>query len=533
MVVVLAEEGGQGLKGLRASPPHARPSQPAGGRPCRLTCHARPDSVKGLPASAEGECWDRLAGRSRASTVPLTAASRPRPPGFPLPAGGIHPPTVGTALSPGSLPVWAPPKPNALVARYLRIRRLGFESLPDRAGQTGTTNVVDGARLERWDDWPVVGRATEQCDPLGRNGKHPDAAMTGSGETRCEESTASTSPAACSVREARPRHGPRLRLTPQDRLGEPRTGPVPEPARSLRAGDPVRPSGAWDCPTARQRRRRSRRPWTTSEPSWMTPGRSEPSCSGMSQGVEPSLLFARRFRPALPDSCSTGGWPGRSRRTTTRGLRRSTRSSRRTPSSSPPHGGTETTLDTFAPSVADDPRACEWMAKMERSSASPGDGPGPVSHGARHRCPSPAPRGAGADPRHAAGGPGSQRPRRPLDGIADSGGSIRRAPRADHQFWWQNGEAVAGEVEEFVTGTRSTVEDERVLATVLFTDIIRSTERATALGDQRWRRVLDEHDRTGVAAYRGRRGKAGQVHGGRSAGGVRSSPRREGRPRSP
>jgi class 3 adenylate cyclase len=48
---------------------------------------------------------------------------------------------------------------------------------------------------------------------------------------------------------------------------------------------------------------------------------------------------------------------------------------------------------------------------------------------------------------------------------------------------------------------------ERVLATILFTDIVRSTERAAAIGDQRWRRLLDRHDevaRTEVDRFRGR-----------------------------
>jgi class 3 adenylate cyclase len=51
------------------------------------------------------------------------------------------------------------------------------------------------------------------------------------------------------------------------------------------------------------------------------------------------------------------------------------------------------------------------------------------------------------------------------------------------------------EVSEFVTGERPLVEVERVLTTILFTDVVGSTERAAALGDQRWRTALDEHDR--------------------------------------
>jgi class 3 adenylate cyclase len=50
------------------------------------------------------------------------------------------------------------------------------------------------------------------------------------------------------------------------------------------------------------------------------------------------------------------------------------------------------------------------------------------------------------------------------------------------------------EVEEFLTGVRSSPATDRVLATVLFTDIVGSTEQATRLGDQRWRALLDDHD---------------------------------------
>jgi len=52
------------------------------------------------------------------------------------------------------------------------------------------------------------------------------------------------------------------------------------------------------------------------------------------------------------------------------------------------------------------------------------------------------------------------------------------------------------EVAEFLTGTRPEVEIERVLTTVLFTDIVGSTSKAASLGDQRWRSLLDSHDKT-------------------------------------
>ena len=53
-----------------------------------------------------------------------------------------------------------------------------------------------------------------------------------------------------------------------------------------------------------------------------------------------------------------------------------------------------------------------------------------------------------------------------------------------------------GDIEEFVTGHRDHGADEleRVLATVLFTDIVDSTRSAAAMGDQRWLRLLGDHD---------------------------------------
>ena len=53
---------------------------------------------------------------------------------------------------------------------------------------------------------------------------------------------------------------------------------------------------------------------------------------------------------------------------------------------------------------------------------------------------------------------------------------------------------VIAEITEFLTGSRPVAEIDRVLASVLFTDIVSSTERAASLGDQRWRSLLDDHD---------------------------------------
>ena len=69
-------------------------------------------------------------------------------------------------------------------------------------------------------------------------------------------------------------------------------------------------------------------------------------------------------------------------------------------------------------------------------------------------------------------------------------------PGGDHLFWTGDTEAVLGDIEEFITGHRDSVSTdlERVLATVLFTDIVDSTRSAAQVGDQRWRQFLDNHD---------------------------------------
>ncbi len=77
----------------------------------------------------------------------------------------------------------------------------------------------------------------------------------------------------------------------------------------------------------------------------------------------------------------------------------------------------------------------------------------------------------------------------------------------DHLVWVGDYEAVAEEIGEFLTGTRQAAEPSRVLATVLFTDMVESTSRAVALGDARWRALISDHDRlvrAQLARFRGR-----------------------------
>lgn len=87
------------------------------------------------------------------------------------------------------------------------------------------------------------------------------------------------------------------------------------------------------------------------------------------------------------------------------------------------------------------------------------------------------------------------------------GAKFVELPGEDHLPFLSPGEQVVDEVEEFLTGVRGHVETERVLATVLFTDIVGATEKASALGDRRWHQLLDSHHqvvRRELARFRGR-----------------------------
>ena len=87
------------------------------------------------------------------------------------------------------------------------------------------------------------------------------------------------------------------------------------------------------------------------------------------------------------------------------------------------------------------------------------------------------------------------------------GASVVELPGADHMPWLGDQDAVLDEIEEFLTGVRPHPAFDRVLATVLFTDIVGSTERAAQLGDRRWKELLDRHHeviRNELGRFRGR-----------------------------
>jgi class 3 adenylate cyclase/pimeloyl-ACP methyl ester carboxylesterase len=90
------------------------------------------------------------------------------------------------------------------------------------------------------------------------------------------------------------------------------------------------------------------------------------------------------------------------------------------------------------------------------------------------------------------------------------GAHYAELPGVDH-LWWIDGDDILDEVESFLTGAPAHREPDRVLATVLFTDIVDSTRRAAELGDRRWRDLIETHDRLvreRLERYRGREVKA-------------------------
>jgi class 3 adenylate cyclase len=76
------------------------------------------------------------------------------------------------------------------------------------------------------------------------------------------------------------------------------------------------------------------------------------------------------------------------------------------------------------------------------------------------------------------------------------GAKLVELPGRVHIPWVGGGDDILAEIREFLTGVREPSEPERVLATVLFTDIVGSTERATELGDRGWTRLLESHHAT-------------------------------------
>jgi class 3 adenylate cyclase/pimeloyl-ACP methyl ester carboxylesterase len=158
------------------------------------------------------------------------------------------------------------------------------------------------------------------------------------------------------------------------------------------------------------------------------------------------------------------------------------------------HWGTPIGLNILAPSAANDGRVRQWWAHHMRVSASPGAGvtlyrmnvevdirailptirvPTLILHRSGDRL-------------------------QPCQGARYMAGQIPAAkfvelPGDDHIPWIGNADPLLAEIQEFLTGEPPVLEADRVLATVLFIDIVQSTQRATAIGDSRWRDLVDNY----------------------------------------
>lgn len=164
-----------------------------------------------------------------------------------------------------------------------------------------------------------------------------------------------------------------------------------------------------------------------------------------------------------------------------------------------------------APSRRDDEAFLQWFGRLERASASPG------AILALMRA------NYEIDVRHVL--PAIQAPTLVLHRVGDRtvpveagrylaqhirGAKYVELPGDDHllqAFDPETLDLLIDEIEEFITGVRPGPEPDRVLVTVMFTDIVSSTERAAAVGDRRWRQLLDEYVRMArrqLERFRGR-----------------------------
>jgi class 3 adenylate cyclase len=172
------------------------------------------------------------------------------------------------------------------------------------------------------------------------------------------------------------------------------------------------------------------------------------------------------------------------------------------------HWGEGRFVHLYAPERARDPQFAEWWARFERSAVSPTTARHLIDMSLRIDL-------SGVLPAIRVPTLVLYRDATPLVS-RDSARSVARAiPDArvveangvDLYIWPGADDPETDQIEEFLTGRRPQRVPDRVLATVLFTDIVGSTERAAEVGDQAWRDLLDRHNaviRDLLAAYRGR-----------------------------
>jgi hypothetical protein len=97
------------------------------------------------------------------------------------------------------------------------------------------------------------------------------------------------------------------------------------------------------------------------------------------------------------------------------------------------------------------------------------------------------------------------------------GATYVELPGSDHVPYVGETQSMLEEIEEFLTGMRPPPELNRVLATVLFTDIVGSTERAAAVGDRAWRAIIESHHELARQELERHRGREIESRGRRSS----------------
>src|SRR5262249_48291635 len=159
--------------------------------------------------------------------------------------------------------------------------------------------------------------------------------------------------------------------------------------------------------------------------------------------------------------------------------------------------GTALGLGTFAPSMKRDPAFREHWGRLLRAAASPAAAGAllPVNGQIDGRPVLPAVRLPALLPHRTGGRLFRDKASRYMAARIPNARLVEFAGD-DHIPWVGDVDPLLGEIEEFITGTRHEAETDRVLATVLFTDIVNATRRAAELGDRRWRDPLETHHAT-------------------------------------
>ena len=157
--------------------------------------------------------------------------------------------------------------------------------------------------------------------------------------------------------------------------------------------------------------------------------------------------------------------------------------------------GEGTLLDVFAPSQAGNPAFAEWWGRYQRAAASPRTARRILDMTSRIDLRAILP--TISVPTLVTHRTGDRWV--PIEQGREVASLIPGARFLEHggidAYAWVGESDWLEDVEEFLTGGRASREVDRVLATVLFTDIVGSTEHASGLGDRRWRDLLDEHNR--------------------------------------